>query len=104
MGEFYVLGKQIGYGGFSIIREVMHMPEDGANRKLAAKIVRKQLDGESETANDQAQAEFDHEVDLWRYLSHPRILPLEAVFHTDFATFCMIPLNTGRNTVRPRAE
>lgn len=94
IGEDYVLGKQIGYGGFSVIKEVTQMRE-GRQRKLAVKIVRRQISGKSEADNDHAQAEFEHEVELWRFLDHQHILPLEAVYKLDEATFCFIPLNTG---------
>ena len=95
IGEDYVLGKQIGFGGFSVIKEVTKMSPSGKQTKLAVKIVRKNISGKSEDENEQAQAEFEHEVELWRHLNHPRILPLEAVYKTDEATFCFIPLNTG---------
>lgn len=95
IGEDYVLGKQIGYGGFSVIKEAFRMNPDGSQRQLAVKIVRRNIEGKSEIENEQAQAEFDHEVELWRFLKHPRILPLEAVYKTDDATFCFIPLNKG---------
>jgi serine/threonine protein kinase len=95
IGENYVLGKQIGYGGFSVIKEVTQIQDSGAQRKLAVKIVRRNIDGKSEHENDRVQAEFEHEVELWRLLSHSRILPLEAVYKTDEATFCFIPINTS---------
>lgn len=95
IGDDYVLGKQIGFGGFSVIKEVTKMSVTGRQTKLAVKIVRKNISGKSEDENEQAQAEFEHEVELWRHLNHPRILPLEAVYKTDEATFCFIPLNTG---------
>jgi serine/threonine protein kinase len=94
IGEDYVLGKQIGFGGFSTIREVTHM-QGGRQRKLAVKIVRRQVTGRSDIENDQVQAEFEHEVELWRFLDHRHILPLEAVYKMDEATFCFIPLSTG---------
>jgi serine/threonine protein kinase len=95
IGDDYVLGKQIGFGGFSVIKEVTKMSATGRQTKLAVKIVRKNISGKSEEENEQAQAEFEHEVELWRHLNHPRILPLEAVYKTDEATFCFIPLNMG---------
>ncbi|KAI9837331.1 MAG: hypothetical protein M1819_000405 [Sarea resinae] len=87
----YVLGKQIGFGGFSIVREAYTIEGDDRVRR-AVKIVRKQVDGKSERENDQLQTEFEHEVSLWRCLSHRNILPLIAVYDTPFATFCFIPL------------
>ena len=95
VGENYVMGKQIGFGGFSVIKEVTQLLPDGSQRKLAAKIVKRSLEGKSEQENEHAQAEFEHEVDLWRRLNHPRILQLEEVYVTEAATFCFIPLNKG---------
>ena len=95
IGENYVLGKQIGFGGFSTIHEVTQVQDSGEQRKLAVKVVRRSLKGKGESENQQVQAEFEHEVELWRFLKHPRILPLEAVCKTDEATYCFIPLNTG---------
>jgi len=95
IGEDYVLGKQIGYGGFSVIKEVTQLNAEGQQRNLAVKIVRRNIDGKAEADNEQAQAEFEHEVELWRFLNHPNILPLEAVYKLDEATFCFIPLNVG---------
>ncbi|KAL9127891.1 MAG: hypothetical protein Q9217_003327 [Psora testacea] len=93
VGE-YVLGRQVGYGGFSIVREAFTL-EGGDKICRAAKIVRKQLPGKNEAENDRLQAEFEHEVQLWRCLGHRNILPLIEVYDTDFATFCFTKLNTG---------
>jgi hypothetical protein len=95
IGDDYVLGRQIGYGGFSTIHEVTQMSPSGGQRKLAAKIVRKSVKDKSPEENEQFQAEFAHEVELWRLLHHRHILPLETVWHTDEATYCFIPLNKG---------
>jgi serine/threonine protein kinase len=94
IGEDYVIGKQIGYGGFSKIKEVTQLQE-GKQRKLAVKIVRRKIANTTEAENEQAQAEFEHEVELWRFLNNKHILPLEAVYKLDEATFCFIPLNVG---------
>lgn len=90
----YVLGKQIGFGGFSTVREAYTL-EDGERVCRAVKIVRKQVNDRADIENEQLQAEFEHEVGLWRCLSHRHILPLIAVHVTDFATFCFTKLNTG---------
>ncbi|KAI4129553.1 MAG: hypothetical protein LQ338_002189 [Usnochroma carphineum] len=93
IGE-YILGKQIGFGGFSVVREAYTI--EGDERVVrAVKIVRKQVAGKEDVENDQLQAEFEHEVSLWRCLGHRHILPLIAVHVTDFATFCFTKLNTG---------
>ena len=93
IGE-YVIGKQVGFGGFSAVKEAYTLE---GNEKIcrAVKVVRKQVAGKEELENEQLQAEFDHEVSLWRCLGHRNILPLIEVYVTDFATFCFTKLNTG---------
>ncbi|KAK2734937.1 hypothetical protein FQN55_002334 [Onygenales sp. PD_40] len=95
VGTDYVIGKQIGFGGFSTVKEAFKVNEGGGSERTAVKIVKKHLAGQSEKENDQVQAEFDHEVRIWRYLHHPHILPLDAVYETDYATFCFTKLTTG---------
>ncbi len=93
VGE-YVLGKQVGFGGFSTVKEAYTLEGDERICR-AAKIVRKLVPGKEETENEQLQAEFEHEVSLWRCLGHRNILPLIEVYDTQFATFCFTKLNTG---------
>ncbi|CAI7570303.1 unnamed protein product [Penicillium crustosum] len=95
VGDDYVLGKQIGFGGFSAVKEAYKAEKHGETKRLAVKIVKKQITGRSEHENDQVQAEFDHEVRVWRYLSHPHVLTLDAVYETDYATFCFTKLAIG---------
>ncbi|EEA23163.1 protein kinase, putative [Talaromyces marneffei ATCC 18224] len=95
VGTDYVLGKQIGFGGFSTVKEAYKVGADGSTRRLAVKIVRKHVSGKNERENDQVQAEFDHEVRIWRQLNHHHILSLEAVYETDYATFCFTKLFIG---------
>ena len=90
----YIIGKQIGWGGFSFVKEVMSF-ENGKRVTNAVKIVRKQVQDKSELENDEIQTQFDHEVEIWRFLRHPYILPLMRVYTTDFATFCITRLNKG---------
>jgi serine/threonine protein kinase len=90
----YIIGKQIGFGGFSLVKEVTSI-EDGKTVVNAVKIVRKLLQNKSETENDEIQTQFDHEVEIWRFLRHPYILPLLRVYTTDYATFCITKLNKG---------
>ncbi|KAL9135505.1 MAG: hypothetical protein Q9175_003307 [Cornicularia normoerica] len=93
IGE-YVIGKQVGFGGFSTVKEAYTLEGDEKICR-AVKIVRKQVAGKEELENEQLQAEFEHEVSLWRCLGHRNILPLIEVYVTDFATFCFTKLNTG---------
>lgn len=90
----YIIGKQIGYGGFSVVKEVTSM-ENGKPVVNAVKIVRRLQQHRSEFENEQIQTQFDHEVEIWRFLRHPYILPLLRVYTTEFATFCITKLNKG---------
>lgn len=90
----YIIGRQIGYGGSSIVKEVKTL-QYGKRIVRAVKIVRKHIKGKSDSENEQLQADFEREVGVWRYLRHRYILPLLAVYDTPFATFCITKLNTG---------
>ncbi|GAB7354181.1 hypothetical protein MBLNU459_g4734t1 [Dothideomycetes sp. NU459] len=90
----YVIGRQLGFGGFSVVKELVSMSDGGGKSRKAVKIVRKVL-GTPEAENDKHQQEIEHEVGIWRYLQHDNILPLHAVFDTDFATFCVMDLVEG---------
>jgi hypothetical protein len=93
-GSEYIIGRKIGYGGFSVVREVTTMEND---RKVvrAVKIVRKQVQDRSDQENEELQNGLEREVGVWRYLRHQYILPLISVYSTPFATFCITKLNTG---------
>jgi serine/threonine protein kinase len=90
----YIIGRKIGYGGYSVVREATTIEND---RKVvrAVKIVRKQIKDKNENENEKLQAEFEGEVNVWRYLRHRCILPLIAVYETDFATFCITELHSA---------
>ena len=90
----YVLGRQIGFGGFSVIREAFTL--SGKERiRRAVKIVRHQGTGKEEAENESLQLAFEHEIDLWRRLSHAHILPLIDIYFTPYATFAFMKLTTG---------
>lgn len=90
----YVLGRQIGFGGFSTVKEAYTI--EGQERVCrAVKIVRKHVANKGDLENERFQADFEHEVALWRCLAHRHILPLIAVYVTDFATFCFTRLIGG---------
>jgi serine/threonine protein kinase len=76
------------------VKEVMSF-ENGKRVTNAVKIVRKQVEDKDELENDQIQTQFDHEVEIWRFLRHSYILPLLRVYTTDYATFCITKLNKG---------
>ncbi|KAI9801204.1 MAG: hypothetical protein M1825_003478 [Sarcosagium campestre] len=88
----YVIGKQIGFGGFSVVKEAFTIEGD-VRIARAVKIVRRRVAGRDEQENEILQANFEHEVSLWRCLNHRYVLPLLAVFEHDFATFCITPLH-----------
>ncbi|KAL9060041.1 MAG: hypothetical protein Q9162_000891 [Coniocarpon cinnabarinum] len=96
IGDFgeYVIGRQIGYGGFSTIKEVYSL-ENQTQVMRAVKIVRKQVNDKKEDENERLQSDFSNEVSIWRLLRHENLLPLVAVFSNPFATFCIMEMNTG---------
>jgi len=89
----YVIGKTIGFGGFSVVKEA-HTIEKGMDICRAVKIVKKKV-RDTEKENEEIQAEFEHEVNLWRHLSHRYILGLISVYDTPYATFCITSYNIG---------
>lgn len=91
----YIIGRQIGYGGFSVVKELHSLSEAGEKIRQSVKIVRKTIPNVSETENDKQQQHIEHEVEVWRYCQHDHILPLRAVFDTEFATFCVMDLVEG---------
>lgn len=92
----YIIGRTINRGGFGVVKEVHSFhPRTGESIIRAVKIVRKQVQGQDEDTNEKAQQELEHEVSVWRYLSHRNILSLHAVYDTEFATFCVMDLNVG---------
>jgi serine/threonine protein kinase len=88
----YVIGSQIGSGGFSVVKEVFSMADDGRRTKQAVKIVRKIVPHASEAENELHQQTMEREIGVWRYLQHPHILQLHTSFVTDFATYCIMDL------------
>lgn len=90
----YVIGRQVGHGGFSVVKEAYTI-EEGRQLLRAVKIVRKRFPSKTDDENEKLQIEYEHEVSMWRYLKHGNILPLISVFDTPFATFCITLMNTG---------
>ncbi|KAK5118911.1 hypothetical protein LTR62_000122 [Meristemomyces frigidus] len=94
MDPEYVIGRLINTGGFGVIKEARTIYQ-GQELVRAVKIVRKQhIEGE-DRESDKAQQALEHEVSVWRHLDHRHILKLHVTFETDFATFCVMDLNTG---------
>ena len=93
----WIIGRTIGYGGFSTVKEVSTLNSSSGKRIVrAVKIMRKRPRNVHDSGqNERVQAEFEHEVALWRFLKHRYIVPLIAVYDTPFATFCVTKLNVG---------
>ncbi|KAI5362039.1 Putative serine/threonine-protein kinase, active [Septoria linicola] len=91
----YIIGRTISRGGFGIVKEVHSLDDHGNRTVKAVKIVHKAINGTDEAENEKAQQEIEHEVSIWRYLNHRHVLPLHAVYETDYATFCVMDLNVG---------
>ncbi|CAG8475507.1 5896_t:CDS:2 [Ambispora gerdemannii] len=88
VGE-YVLGKVIGRGGFSTVREAYtvdsgSLEEAAILEKVAVKIVKNNPESES---NDRLQALLQREIEIWRHLKNPHIVRMISYEETDYATF-----------------
>ncbi|KAG9326781.1 hypothetical protein KVV02_008671 [Mortierella alpina] len=92
----YVMGKVIGHGGFSVVREAISIqtPEkdDALAVKVAVKIVKTQT-GASD--NERVQKMLNREIAIWSQLSHPNVIPLIAVEKLPTDTFIFCELCTG---------
>ncbi|KAF9551165.1 hypothetical protein EC957_010051 [Mortierella hygrophila] len=93
VGE-YLLGRVIGHGGFSIVREAtsIQMDEGGQVDRVAVKIVKKQTGA---TDNDRVQKMLRKEIAIWSQISHPHVLPFLAVEELPTDTFIFCELCTG---------
>ncbi len=88
----YVIGKQIAYGGYSVVKEAYTIIGEIRARR-AVKIVRKRIGrDDDETESDKIQGDFDHEIDVWRRLDHCHILQLFSIVDTKMATYAFIPI------------
>ncbi|ANB15833.1 protein kinase NNK1 [Sugiyamaella lignohabitans] len=95
IGSFF-LGKMIGYGGFSQVREAHTIDEEtGSKLVRAVKIVKKFNPSTTAEDMERVQNEFDHEVSLWKTLDHPHILKLMSVEANEKATYCFTERITG---------
>jgi serine/threonine protein kinase len=94
VGKFF-LGKMIGYGGFSMIKEAHTMDDNGNKIVLAVKIVQKSNPKSTAERMERIQSEFDHEVAVWKGLEHPHILRLISVEDNTKAIYCFTDRITG---------
>ncbi|CAG8500317.1 1500_t:CDS:2, partial [Ambispora leptoticha] len=83
VGE-YILGKVIGRGGFSTVREAYTTLDSGSLEKFAVKIIKNDPDSEN---NDRLQALLQREIEIWRHLENPHIVRMISYEETDYATF-----------------
>lgn len=89
----YIIGRVLGVGGFSIVKEaVTH--ENGRQVCHAVKIVRKHAVPD-ESSNERLQSHFEHEINVWKCVSNPYILPLLDVIDTSYATWAFTLLFAG---------
>ncbi|KAJ9629651.1 hypothetical protein H2203_002032 [Taxawa tesnikishii (nom. ined.)] len=91
----YVLGTELGRGGFGLVREAYSLSDGGRSEKYAVKIVRKILPDKDESENDKFQEQIEREISIWRLLSHENILSLKEAIFTDFATFSVMEFVPG---------
>ncbi|KAF9997430.1 hypothetical protein BGZ80_007009, partial [Entomortierella chlamydospora] len=89
----YIMGKIIGYGGFSIVREATAIDlDDSTAACVAVKIVKTQTGARD---NDRVQRMLEMEITIWSQVSHPNILPFITVERLPTDTFIFCELCTG---------
>ncbi|KAG0298832.1 hypothetical protein BGZ96_006223 [Linnemannia gamsii] len=90
----YLMGRVIGHGGFSIVREAtsVQMDQCGLVDRVAVKIVKTQTGA---TDNDRVQKMLRKEIAIWSQISHPHVLPFLAVEELPTDTFIFCELCTG---------
>ncbi|KAF9959771.1 hypothetical protein BGZ72_008802 [Mortierella alpina] len=97
----YVMGKVIGHGGFSVVREAIFVQsadkDDDLAVKVAVKVVKTQT-GASD--NERVQKMLNREIAIWSQLSHPNVIPLIAVEKLPTDTFIFCELCTGGHLLR----
>ncbi|KAF9181451.1 hypothetical protein BGZ51_005420 [Haplosporangium sp. Z 767] len=93
VGDF-IMGKAIGHGGFSLVREAFAIHLDGLVAQVAVKIVKTQTGA---TDNDRVQRLLNKEIAIWSRLNHPNVLPFLAVEKLPTDTFVFCELCTGGN-------
>ncbi|TXT04371.1 hypothetical protein VHUM_04138 [Vanrija humicola] len=85
----YTLGKIIGRGGFSTVRQAIHV-ESG--EIFACKIVKR-----DDLSDESGSVErFEDEIRIWKSMpAHNALLPLLEMHRTSFATFLVMPYLSG---------
>ncbi|CAG8740988.1 15151_t:CDS:2, partial [Dentiscutata heterogama] len=79
----YIIGKVIGRGGFSTVKEAIKMNNDYDIEKAAVKIVRKNQESDS----DRIQEYLYREISIWRELVHPNIVQMITREEDEYATY-----------------
>ncbi|CAG8529115.1 22743_t:CDS:2 [Dentiscutata erythropus] len=82
----YIIGKVIGRGGFSTVKEAirMGMNDYSGMEKVAVKIIQKNQDSDY---NDRIQALLEREICIWKALDHPNIVQMVSSQEDDYATY-----------------
>lgn len=82
----YVIGKKIGSGNFSSVRQCA----DSQGREWAVKIIKK-----SRIEKEQMEEQFMREIAMMRKLRHPNILEIRDAFQSTEYYFIVLELVTG---------
>ncbi|KAI5285182.1 hypothetical protein KEM54_000763, partial [Ascosphaera aggregata] len=97
----WVIGPKIGQGGFSLVKQAIRTtsPSSSPNNPnqdvRAIKIVKRKVDHTDDETNDLIQLILEHEINIWRHLSHPHIVPLDFVHQDNHATWFFMPYLPG---------
>ncbi|KAG0043959.1 hypothetical protein BGZ83_010813 [Gryganskiella cystojenkinii] len=88
----YIMGKVIGHGGFSLVREAFGVDPDSEPNKVAVKIVKTQTGAAD---NERVQRMLNKEIAIWSRIDHPHALPLITVEKLPACTFIFCQFCSG---------
>jgi calcium/calmodulin-dependent protein kinase I len=92
--NFYTIGREIGRGGFSIVKEVL---DKRTGEKRAVKVIDKwkQFENESVAGQRRALDKLWREINIMRQVKHPNILQLFEVFDSRQYIYIVIEFVSG---------
>eukprot|EP01133_Synstelium_polycarpum_P006816 gene6816-7921_t len=84
--DFYVVGKELGRGAFSVVRE-------GTKKNTSEKVALKYI--EKKFVKKKHIEQLRREIDIMKKVSHPNVLALKEIFESDSHLTLVMELVTG---------
>lgn len=94
----FIIGQQLGHGGFGVVKEAFSFDSEGKKQKYAVKIVKKPItapDKPESPVEEEMMQQLEHEISMWRHLDHRNIIALRSIFESDIAQYCVMDFSNG---------